>query len=774
MLSYPRKRFAQVFTVLVLVSVLAVSSGAIVVYRQAAAGYRKRVEDVSVRLLRQSRAVFDSVHFGLVPTLYQLYMDPQIRPILFQTDMSRLQLLNATRRLDDIITAAPYLHSLIAYNGRVGSYYSTEFGLVDRTSFPYAELRSILDDIKRFGVYNYIPLRVPSAAVGEENVFVIVVGDLPFVHRSIAAGIIALIDEREFRRLYLDDRSADDMGGVIILDRDSTILSHPDRTRFSTSALTEPVLERVNDFDEDEGWYTVSDGGRETLVTFVTQPAMGWRFVSVAPLDELLADLRTTRDRVIILGVVIAFLLIVADYILSRILSRPLERLADDAREIQLFVRNLDNASVDAFPPGNRSEFDEIGSALRHTRSRLAELVADSYKRRRLSRTDLLRSVVEAPADETRLVKTENEDRVWLVRAEFSIALVRLDRYRMLVIEKGRMFVEHARTQARSLLRRRFGADAFLMSTDSDEIIVIVESPQSADNEPIVFDVSGVSVTFTTVVSRRVVRYAELYDEYRSLQRLSDRRFVLGHGRVLELRDTGSDEDPEEAIRFDPEPVEKLIQGVFERREAGFLEQVHRLAEEAARGGRRSFIFFVTVFVTSLRRRTADGLGPDFRFPTEFYRLAASPDYADTIQDFVWIVQKSVDEILQRLENATERRHFALFQAARRYVTERYDDPTLCDDKIAEHLGVSTPHLREVFKKLGGTSLSRFAQSYRLDVAGSLLVDSEHSAREIATMVGMSNANYFLTIFKRRYGCSPTEYRRRSARAIPHQREFDA
>lgn len=69
-------------------------------------------------------------------------------------------------------------------------------------------------------------------------------------------------------------------------------------------------------------------------------------------------------------------------------------------------------------------------------------------------------------------------------------------------------------------------------------------------------------------------------------------------------------------------------------------------------------------------------------------------------------------------------------------------------------------YLSRVFKEETGYNYSTFLSNIRLKKAEYLLTNTVEKVQSIAEMVGYSNVSYFSTIFKKKYGVNPYEFRR--------------
>lgn len=81
-------------------------------------------------------------------------------------------------------------------------------------------------------------------------------------------------------------------------------------------------------------------------------------------------------------------------------------------------------------------------------------------------------------------------------------------------------------------------------------------------------------------------------------------------------------------------------------------------------------------------------------------------------------------------------------------------------DRVCEVLGVSNSYFSSVFKKETGNSFIRYLTDYRMERASQQLIGTNEKSYIIAKNVGYTDPNYFSYVFKRKFGVSPSKYRR--------------
>ncbi|WP_427110644.1 bifunctional transcriptional activator/DNA repair enzyme AdaA [Lysinibacillus xylanilyticus] len=68
-------------------------------------------------------------------------------------------------------------------------------------------------------------------------------------------------------------------------------------------------------------------------------------------------------------------------------------------------------------------------------------------------------------------------------------------------------------------------------------------------------------------------------------------------------------------------------------------------------------------------------------------------------------------------------------------------------------------HMHRTFKKIKGITPVEYIQQVRVHVAKMYLIQTNKAIGDIAICVGMSNAAYFITLFKKKTGQTPAQFR---------------
>lgn len=127
--------------------------------------------------------------------------------------------------------------------------------------------------------------------------------------------------------------------------------------------------------------------------------------------------------------------------------------------------------------------------------------------------------------------------------------------------------------------------------------------------------------------------------------------------------------------------------------------------------------------------------------------------------DMVKFISHIYDEI-QNLTGSWERQH-QIVPLVKKYVRENYAE-NITRETIAENLHISANYLSKLFSDQAGISLRDYLLQVRLKEAQRLLATTELPISQVAVNSGFNNFSNFSTIFKKKTGLSPNDYRKKN------------
>lgn len=159
-----------------------------------------------------------------------------------------------------------------------------------------------------------------------------------------------------------------------------------------------------------------------------------------------------------------------------------------------------------------------------------------------------------------------------------------------------------------------------------------------------------------------------------------------------------------------------------------------------------------------------------FEYAQEAIRLEASDYILKPAEDAE--VLAALHKAIRRLESAPRPappprpaepeeprdKNAKLMAQVQEYLARNYrQDISL--DGLSQVLNFSPFYLSKLFKQYLGVPFVEYLADIRIEAAKQMLADLTRSAKEIGAAVGYPNSNYFVQVFKKKTGMTPTEYR---------------
>ena len=104
----------------------------------------------------------------------------------------------------------------------------------------------------------------------------------------------------------------------------------------------------------------------------------------------------------------------------------------------------------------------------------------------------------------------------------------------------------------------------------------------------------------------------------------------------------------------------------------------------------------------------------------------------------------------------------SLQERAQEIIAQEIANPELSQTYLAQRLGVSAPYLSAFFKEKLGQNMVDYINRRRCELSRRYLAETGWTLSEIAEKVGLADSAAVIRIFKKYYGKTPGQYRKRS------------
>jgi len=123
-------------------------------------------------------------------------------------------------------------------------------------------------------------------------------------------------------------------------------------------------------------------------------------------------------------------------------------------------------------------------------------------------------------------------------------------------------------------------------------------------------------------------------------------------------------------------------------------------------------------------------------------------------------LEEGANLLLQSMNTAKGGQVSKLIDNVKSYIEEKYAEK-LSIQELADRAWISRSHMSNLFKQQTGYTVNQYIVETRMRKARDLLLGTSMRSYEVARHVGYDDIIYFSQLFKKHYGLSPMEYKKR-------------
>lgn len=744
------------YFLLILLTVSLLSSVLFYLFSQSAV---KEIDRNSRAMLSQITYASDVVYNQVMAIGNALLTQPEITSFLNETKEDKTTNYHVFQQMSQIKSGYPYIYS-------IGIYRPSTKTTVDTAGLPFDSSLYAISAEQYMEFYprgliapdrNQTPLQLLTFLLYPD--FSFRTSDNPLIYINV--------EEQSILTTIRKISKADSANNVFVINTEGKVLSHTDSNLFLEDLSGEKYVQQILNQDEIENSFTVNIHTKKHLITYVKSEEMNWYFVSVTPYSGLISNIDRLRNVTLLVtaGIVLAGLLI--SIFLTKNIYKPLSTLFEKIMP-----------DTDSPAPGSPfiDEYKMMAEVFNSLEEREKSMQFVINRSSRTIREHYLHSLLRGhPLDNSvpeELIRDIDEK----VSGPYFCAIV----FKLDELEPAR---NRAEVDQQPLLRFALGniakemlehiAPCDYLITGENEAVAILQYENSETPEELKPALRNIQsflnryfkVTLSIGVGDIIYGRKNMPSSYTSAQQYVKYRLVYGKESILDAQATRP--HMMSALSYPTGSEKKLIDAVQSGKSDSIQEAIRQFIEQIATGSINQVITYSIQLMLSLLKHF-DYLQhvPDSNF-NEYLDAATDIESAENLTEIREIFNRYCANICALIEEKNHwmnaQKHNVIIEKVQNYIQEHYAEPNLSLELVSSIAGLSPSYLGKLFKGATRKSFSEYLNHTRLERAKELLASTNETAAKISESVGMYNITYFSTLFKKKYGLSPSAYREQAA-----------
>ncbi len=592
-------------------------------------------------------------------------------------------------------------------------------------------------------INHYIPARKVCFAKTDMRV-ITYINTLPLSLPQINKGaIIALINEEKLGESLRPLREGS-KGWVYIRDADGNIMA---------SFGNYPGDEYAVDLDGMQGARTMTVAGTKMMVSYTTSGANGWQYISVMPIEEIMAEVQAVKVMVYFINMLaLAVGVLMAVYLTYR-----------NFKPVKSLVRMV-SGMVGEAQQGN--EFEYLGIALKRLSCSNSEL-QDRLKAQasQLSGNFIDRLLKGGFNTQGEIDEMKSHSRLDIGGNFYCVVLLHINGMKEGLADNKLDEYSLTRIILKNEFRPYIRYDCQVYDISESEITLLLFTDHKVQQEfqeylaDMVRDTKrnlteqyGIDVVYA--VGSTVADIQQVHQSFVDARQAFDFYLYKDGGPV----NWYSDILPGQGSYYYPLHLESRLIGMCK---AGSVQGLSKVMNDLYRENfinRELPIRMLQLLVHNICATQVKLLDQVHIAHTPCMPDESLESLGDLDQAFMDL-SDSFQKICIKLSEQRNDKSSTLKVDMLDFIEKNYMNSSLRLAELAGMRGYSESRLYHVFQEMTGSTFSDYLEMVRMKYAVRLLLNSSLSIKEVAEMTGYNNDHSFRRAFKRNHGIGPTEYR---------------
>lgn len=712
-----------------------------------------------------------------------LAANPQAIALYTSETLTAHQMLTSLSSINLNLKNFPPIHSVYLYNG----YTDTIYMAGAETTFAPSDLffdREMVSLIRQKTSRGFSPpyyRMVPFSHINtrEVPIYSYIISDQYSPSSSLHYALVVnikidyLFESIDFQSLSSSEAVLK-KNNFLVFDK-SQLMGITDATIFEQATVPPALLEELSSQQGYTGSITTSIQGEDFIVDYTTMEHTNWIIASIVAesyFQSFSSLLLQTTLSLVLVAVALALLLA---YFVSYQLYQPVGRTLKVLEEIGPSYQEAGLEQV------SKSEFSTIQKRLREISQDMSLLIGAHHRSQAAAlRETVWRQITMQKYSTDSFIDKCNEYGLAMEHGQrVFLAAVTIDEYQAFSSQLSAQDLTLTRYAIEAILMEvlsiRLPNEAFFIS--HNEALCLLVADEAAEEEIVELlsmaqelIAQVLEVNISCFLSHERYGIETLEEQYQETGFLVKHKFLYQPQIILAMQDI--EELPNyNTNEINAEHIRQLIQQGNQEELEQFLDDIFSsLAGHNFDTIMAALTFLVTAIFNTLWQLEKNS---PLTFSVSYSKVIEELLSAEYLNEGKSLLVALSAEITKEIASVHTHSQQSVCEAVREHILQNLKDPNLSVSEIAPLFYLTPASLNRSFRAMYQQSVQEFITETRLAKATDLLINTDHTIKEITEAIGWSNTKYFYTQFKNLHGVTPTQYRTHSAMLALSREEAD-
>ncbi len=715
---------------------------------------KSAIEDIAKKeliFLEQATYTADIINEQINTVSNQLLSNNNVINALYATETSVLEDLYLINLLKTKKGVNPFLVDIGLYNGKTGNYiniYNNNYSPVPikNKAENYMEYYPVFYDTNT----NYIDDRYGTLAfVLYPNYKLITNLDYN------SSAIIIFISESYINNLLSNITNMNQIGKLFIFDNNGIVLSSSEKNKFMSNVSNEEYIKQILNNSREPGYFIIHNN-ENILVSYTISRVFDWYFVSVQDYSNIFSGVFKFRNDTMLFAFIVLIITLILSTIMLSKFYLPLRKIVDQYRND---ISNKENSTFD--------ESIIITKALDKLKTENMETITSLNRTYNMIKKDIILRIINAKNVPLKN-NTPEEELVFnkIVNNFYRVIIISNDtkkkpnKMKINIDDKltdfanvaSEFIAKLAPNEAVTLYKNEIMILTHYRNPIKDiqfiEMLSILRETMLTEFKiPIICSIgievqSLIEINNSYNTAREYISYSLFYDG----MSIFNKTFLKKHYESEVSYPFDAEKDIIEALaKEDIDHIQKKIKLFIVKIINAHYEQV---------------FFYISRLLISIAMYYSNVL----RFNEHLFNLISIYEKrvgkCESLDEVSETVLEYCSDILllKKDEHSSIRdiKTLSIINIVKEMVQKSYKDPSFCIENVAQKIGISASYLARVYKSATGSSFSDSLRDVRLKEARDIILQTDDSIASICEQIGIFNQGNFSTLYKKRFGVSPS------------------